>query len=57
VPKGLVQVVILMGTLLDLDSPSIEEVAGHLQVVENRKKKKSIGARKDAGGQLLLTEE
>jgi hypothetical protein len=44
-------------TLLDLDSLLIEEVVGHLQVVENRRKKKTMSLAKDGGGQLLLTGE
>jgi hypothetical protein len=48
VPDRLKQVAILMETLLDLDSLSIEEA------VEQRKTKSSP---KEAGGRLLLTEE
>jgi hypothetical protein len=44
-------------TLLDLDSLLIEEVVGHLQAVENRRKKKTMSLAKDGGGQLLLTGE
>jgi hypothetical protein len=40
VPENLEQVAILMETLLNLDTLSIEEIAVHLQAVENRKKKK-----------------
>jgi hypothetical protein len=57
IPKSLEQVAIFMETLLDLDSLSILEAVGHLQVVDNHKKKKSMWAGKDAGGQLLLIEE
>jgi hypothetical protein len=46
-----------METLLDLDVLSIEEAVGHLQVVENFRKKKQASNGKEAGGQLLLTEE
>jgi hypothetical protein len=46
-----------METLLDLDALSIEEAAGHLQAVENRRRKKTVAPAQDAGGQLLLTEE
>jgi transposase InsO family protein len=56
VPEKLEQVAILMETLLDLNSLSIEEVAGHLRAVEQRKKT-STPPTADAGGRLLLTEE
>jgi hypothetical protein len=46
-----------METLLDLDSLSIEEVAGHLQAVENQWKKKVAPSASDVGGQLVLMEE
>jgi hypothetical protein len=51
------QVAISIETLLYLDALSIEEAAGHLQVVENRRKKKSAVPAQDVGGQLLLTKE
>jgi hypothetical protein len=57
VPGHLEQVAISMETLLDLDALSIEEAAGHLQAVENRRKKKAASSVSDTGGQLLLTEE
>jgi uncharacterized membrane protein YgcG len=57
VPDHLEQVAISMETLLDLDALSIEEAAGHLQAVENRRRKKTVAPAQDAGGQLLLTEE
>jgi hypothetical protein len=43
-----------METFLDLDSLSIEEVVGHLCIVEQCKKPP---ATKENGGRLLLTEE
>jgi hypothetical protein len=46
-----------MESLLDLNSLSIKEAAGHLQAVENHRKKKLASARKEADGELLLTEE
>jgi hypothetical protein len=46
-----------METLLDLDSLSIEEAAGHLQAVENQWKKKVAPSTSDVGGQLVLMEE
>jgi hypothetical protein len=57
IPENLEQVAISMETLLDLDSLSIEEAVGHLQAVENRRKKKTSRPAKDGGGQLLLTAE
>jgi uncharacterized membrane protein YgcG len=57
VPDHLEQVAISMETLLDLDSLSIEEAAGHLQAVENRQKMKVVPSASDVGVQLLLTEE
>jgi hypothetical protein len=45
-----------METFLDLNSLSIEEAAGHLRAVEQRKKGTAPSAA-DAGGWLLLTEE
>jgi uncharacterized membrane protein YgcG len=51
------QVAICMETLLDLDALSIEEATGHLQAVENHRKKKSSVPAQDASGQLLLMEE
>jgi hypothetical protein len=56
VPDHLEQVAIFMEMLLDLDYLSIEEVAGHLQVVENQRKKNDAPSASEAGGQLLLTE-
>jgi uncharacterized membrane protein YgcG len=53
--EKLEQVAISMETLLDLNSLSIEEAAGHLRAVEQRKKSTTPAA--DAGGRLLLTEE
>jgi hypothetical protein len=50
--EQLEQVAILIETLLDLNSMSIEEATGHLHVVEERKKKLSCGTK---DGQLLLT--
>lgn len=38
VPDKLEQVAISLETLLDLDNMSIEEAAGHLHVVEQRRK-------------------
>jgi hypothetical protein len=52
--EQLEQVAILIETLLDLNSMLIEEAAGHLHVVEERKKKSSCGTK---DGRLLLTEE
>jgi hypothetical protein len=46
-----------METLLHLDMHSIEEAAGHLRAVENRRKKMVVPSVSDTGGQLLLTEE
>jgi hypothetical protein len=57
IPENLEQVAISMETLLDLDSLSIEEAAGHLQAVENQRKKKTSRPAKDGGGELLLTAE
>jgi uncharacterized membrane protein YgcG len=54
IPEKLEQVTISMETLLNLDSLLIEEVVGHLWVVEQRKKPP---APKENGGRLLLTEE
>jgi hypothetical protein len=51
------QVAISIETLLYLDALSIEEAAGHLQAVENHRKKKSAVPAQDVGGQLLLTKE
>jgi hypothetical protein len=44
VPDHLEQVSISMETLHDLDVVSIEEAGGHLQVVENRRKKLTVPA-------------
>jgi hypothetical protein len=57
VPDHQEQVAISMETLLNLDSLSIEEAAGHLQAVENQWKKKVAPSASNAGGQLLITEE
>jgi hypothetical protein len=57
VPEKLEQVAISMETLLDLNSLSIEEVVGHLQAVEQRKKVSTPQAIADVGGRLLLTED
>jgi hypothetical protein len=46
-----------MKTPHDLDMFSIEEATGHLQAVENRRKKKVVPSVFDAGGQQLLMEE
>jgi hypothetical protein len=55
VPKILEQVAMLMETLLDLNSLSIEEAAGHLRAVEQ--KKNTTSPVTDVGGRLLLMEE
>jgi hypothetical protein len=57
VSDHLEQVTVSMESLLDLNSLSIKEAAGHLQAVENHRKKKLASARKEADGELLLTEE
>jgi hypothetical protein len=57
VPDHLEKVAISTETLFDLDSLSIEQAVGHLQVVENRRKKKTAPSASDTGGQLLITEE
>jgi uncharacterized membrane protein YgcG len=57
VPEKLEQVAISMETLLDLNSLSIEEAAGHLRDVEQRRQKRSTSPAADTGGCLLLTEE
>jgi hypothetical protein len=54
--EKLEQVAISMETLLNLNSLSIEEAAGHLRVVEQRKKGPSSPAA-DTGDRLLLIEE
>jgi hypothetical protein len=56
-PEHLEQVVISMETLLDLYTLLIEEAAGHLQAVENHKKKKVACPGKNVSRQSLLTEE
>jgi uncharacterized membrane protein YgcG len=55
--EKLEQVVISMETLLDLNTLSIEEAAGHLRAVEQRRKQRSTSPVADASGRLLLTEE
>jgi hypothetical protein len=55
-PEPLEQVAISIETLLDVNNLSIEEVTGHLQNVEQRKKNVS-GTTTDKQGRLLLTEE
>jgi hypothetical protein len=54
VPEKLEQVAISMETLLDLDSLSIEEVVGHLRIIEQHKKSSPA---KENSGCLLLTKE
>jgi hypothetical protein len=49
--------VISLETLLDLDKLLIEEAAGHLRVVEQRRKKRSMSLAADTGRRLMLTEE
>jgi hypothetical protein len=57
VPEKLEQVTISMETLLDLNPLLIEEVVGHMWVVEQRRKKRSTSPMADVRGRLLLTEE
>lgn len=55
-PANLEQIALSIETLLDLNDITVEEVAGRLRAVEQRKT--TIAApNKDGGGRLLLTEE
>jgi hypothetical protein len=54
VPDKLEHVVISMEALLDLNVLALEEVVGHLHIVEQRRKPTPA---KESGGCLLLTEE
>ena len=56
VPESLEQVAISIETLLDLSKVSIEEAAGRLRAVEQRKSTTQSHLKDDAG-RLLLTEE
>ena len=54
VPDRLTQVAISIETLLDVSTLSIEEVAGHLQSMEQRYERSNAGG---LGNKLFLTEE
>jgi hypothetical protein len=56
-PEKLEQVAISLETLLDLNSLLIQEAAGHLRAVEQRRKKRSTSPAADTGGRLLVTNE